>query len=286
PMELAREYWRLHRGRGRLTLPEYVQYGVYDTSIYDPDQQARFITNTLHWPITRLCCDMTWQATTEDKWLCGHILERSDIRIPQTLAVIDRSDRIYPGTHHIADADTLRDFMTTPGTLPLFGKVNRIICGFGAFLAEAADDRSIYLRGHAPMSYETFLGQFAGDTPYLLQRLETNHPWFDKFTESLATIRVCVLLGAEGVSLPFAVLKLPARGNLVDSFWKPGNLACHVDVTTGTVLKARSKERLCTTDHACHPETGNRIVGETVPMWERVVDLAKNCAPIFRPLRY
>ena len=32
PMELAREYARLHFGRGKLTLQEYVQYGVYDWS--------------------------------------------------------------------------------------------------------------------------------------------------------------------------------------------------------------------------------------------------------------
>ena len=27
-----------------------------------------------HWPITHTCCDMTWQATTEDKFLCSQML--------------------------------------------------------------------------------------------------------------------------------------------------------------------------------------------------------------------
>ena len=77
PMDLAREFFRLNRGRGKLPWLEYIQYGVYDKTRYSPEDQSRFLANTLHWPITRVCCDMTWQATTEDKWLCSHILARS-----------------------------------------------------------------------------------------------------------------------------------------------------------------------------------------------------------------
>ena len=77
PIDLTREFIRLHFGRGKLTLPEYVQYGVYDTDRHSAEDQARFITNNLHWPITHSCCDMTCQGSTEDKWLCSQILSRS-----------------------------------------------------------------------------------------------------------------------------------------------------------------------------------------------------------------
>src|SRR4051794_32580737 len=63
-MELARDYFGLHRGRGKLSFQEYVQYGVYNG--YTRDQQSRFLSQSLHWPLTQLCCDMTWQAATED----------------------------------------------------------------------------------------------------------------------------------------------------------------------------------------------------------------------------
>jgi hypothetical protein len=128
--------------------------------------------------------------------------------------------------------------------------------------------------------------QFVGATPYLLQRLETNHDFFTRYTDSLATVRVCILNGKDGVQIPFAVLKLPSRENVADSFWRQGNLACDLDVQTGTVRTARSKDRLGTTDHVTHPESGAPLLGEVVPMWDRVVELARGCAPIFQPVRY
>lgn len=157
PMSLVREFFRLHRGRGKLSLAEYVQYRVYETNYYSPEQQVRFITNMLHWPITRQCCDMTWQATTEDKWLCTHILARTGVEVPETLAVIDRTDRAYPGTRKISTAAELREFLTSPDFVPLFGKENRGICSFGAFIAEGADDFGVRLAGQRSLPYDDFI---------------------------------------------------------------------------------------------------------------------------------
>lgn len=286
PMDLLREFLRLNRGAGKLTLPEYVQYGVYDKTRYRPEDQARFITNTLHWPITHVCCDMTWQATTEDKWLCSHILARSEIAVPQTLAVIDKTERTYPGTRKISTAQQLRDFVTAQDVSPFFAKENRGICSFGAFLVLGADDKAVHLQGQGWVAYDVVMDKFVGTTPYLLQRLVRNHSFFDRFTESLATIRVCVLVTKSGVKIPFAVLKLPSRDNVADSFWRPGNLACKLDPATGQVLTMRSKNPLETVDHAAHPETGAVLLGEVLPMWGRVLDLASRCALVFHSVRY
>ncbi len=286
PMELAREYFRLSRGRGKLTLEEYVQYGVYDTTRHSSDEQSQFIANKRHWPITHICCDMTWQATTEDKWLCSHILAGSGVRIPETLAVIDKSDRSYPGTHKISTAEQFRDFATSEDGVDLFGKENRGICSFGVFLIEDADENSMKLKGHDQISYDTFMDQFVGETPYLLQRQVTNHSFFDPYADNLATVRVCILLDETGVKIPFAVLKLPSRENLADSFWRPGNLACDLDTQSGKIQGARSKDALGTTDHEVHPETGEPLLGQVVPMWDQVLDLAHRCAPIFHSVRY
>lgn len=142
------------------------------------------------------------------------------------------------------------------------------------------------LKGNGWIDYETCMNRFIGDTPYLLQRLETNHSFFERYTDSLATIRVCLLVSKDKVQIPFAVLKLPSRDNVADSFWRPGNLACNLDVRTGTITTVRSKDSFGTTDHTAHPETGEPLLGETVPMWDRVLDLAHTCAPIFHPVRY
>ena len=286
PLEMTREFIRLNRGCGRLTWPEYVQYGVYDKTRYSPEEQAKFLTNTLHWPITRVCCDMTWQATTEDKWLCAHILAQSTIRVPETLAVIDKSERAYPATHKISTAEQLRDFITSQDVLPLFGKQNRGICSFGAFVAVDADDHAMLLKGQGWLSYDACMEEFVGATPYLLQRLERNHSFFDRYTDALATVRVCVLISEDGIKIPFAILKLPSRDNVADSFWRPGNLACNLDLQSGRILTVRSKDSFGTTDHTVHPETGEPLLGEVVPMWDQLLDLAYRCAPIFQPVRY
>ena len=286
PMDLAGEFFRLSRGAGKLTLPEYVQYGVYDKTRYSPEDQARFITNTLHWPITRICCDMTWQATTEDKWLSYRILDRSGVQIPETLAVIDRTDRFYPGTRKIATAEDLRDFITSQDALPIFAKENRGICSFGAFVVVGSDRQAMHLKGTGWVDYDTCMDKFVGKTPYLLQRLETNHDFFNRYTVSLATVRVCILLTDDGIKIPFAVLKVPSAANVADSFWRPGNLACKLDLQSGKILTVRSKDSFGTTDHPAHPENGEALLGETVPMWDQVLELARTCAPIFKPVRY
>ena len=286
PLEMAREFVRLNRGCGKLTWPEYVQYGVYDKTRYSPEDQAKFITNTLHWPITRVCCDMTWQATTEDKWLSAHILAQSGIRVPETLAAIDKSERDYPATRKISTAEQLRDLVTSQDVLPLFGKEIRGICSFGAFLVVDADKDALLLKGQGWLSYDACMEQVVGTTPYLLQPFERNHGFFDRYTDSLATVRVCVLISDDGIKIPFAILKLPSRENVADSFWRPGNLACNLDLESGRILTVRSKDGFGTTDHTVHPETGEPLLGELVPMWDRVLGLAHRCAPIFQPVRY
>lgn len=286
PMTLMREFLRLRRGRGKLTFHEYVQYGVYDSERIGPDEKLRFIANDLHWPITYTCCDMTFQSVTEDKWLCSQTLSGSDICVPQTLAVVDRGPRSYPGTRKISTAAEFKDFVACPDATPFFAKENRGICSWGAMVGLEADSKGIHIKNQGRVDYETLLNERIGDTPYLLQSLKRNHSWFDRYTEALATVRICILLTDDGVWVPFAVLKLPSGNNVADNFWRSGNLACDVCPKTGAVMTARTKSALGTTDYREHPETGSALVGERVPMWDRVLTLAEKAACVFEPVRY
>ncbi len=285
PLALAYEFVKLSRGGGRLTLGEYVQFGVYKPNLSSEERQ-RFITNTLHWPITHQCCDMTWQAATEDKWLCSYILERASIPVPPTLAVIDRSDRVYPCVRKITSALELRDFALANKVEPFFGKENRGICSFGAFLVTKVEPDQLHLKGEGWIGYDRFMDSFVGSTSYLLQPCQRNHPFFHRYTENLATVRMCLLVTDRGVKVPFSVLKLPARENIADSFWRDGNLACDVDPETGRILTARTKDALGTEDHTVHPQSGSLLVGETVPDWDRLLELVYRCAKVFAPVRY
>jgi hypothetical protein len=194
PFSLIWEFRKLARGRGRLTLQEYVQYGVYDPEL-SPEDRNRFITNNLHWPITAKCCDMTWQATTEDKWLCSKILEPTDVRVPATLGVIDKTGRAYPGTRKIANASEMRDFVLARQGEPFFAKENRGMVSCGAFMVSEIEPDRLHLKGEGWLEYEELMDRFVGSTSYLLQPCEKNHSFFDKYTDNLSTVRVCILAG-------------------------------------------------------------------------------------------
>ncbi|MDE0392456.1 MAG: hypothetical protein OXI57_10345 [Rhodospirillales bacterium] len=287
PLALALESLKLARGPGRMTLPEYVQFGLDDPTLSDAERR-RFLTETLHWPIVHRCCDVTWIATTEDTWLCSRILEHSGIDMPRTLAVIDRTRRTYPGTRTIRTASELRDFLcaNVSDDTPVFGKDNRGLMGWGVFLILEADRERLHLEGEGWFTYEDFLDELVGDTAYILQPVERNHPFFERYTNRLATVRVCVIHTREGPKILFTVLKIPSMSNLSDHFWRKGNLACEVDPSTGVIRKARSKDPLGTTDYTDHPETGARLIGETLPCWDDMLDLALKCSENFVPVRY
>ena len=287
PLALVSEYLKLMRGPGRMTLREYVQFGLYDPALDDAERR-RFISDMLVWPITHQCCDMGWWAATEDSWLCARILEGSGISMPRTLAVIDRTNRSYPGTRTIGTAAELREFALAHvrNDATVFAKENRGIAGFGTFLVQDADRDRLHLRGEGWFTYEHCLDKLVGDTVYILQPAESNHPFLARYADALATVRVCLLVTSDGPRAPFALVKLPRGDNTSDHQWKKGNLACGVDPGTGVILRACTREPLGTTDYADHPDTGARIVGETLPMWDDVIGLAFACSEIFAPVRY
>lgn len=285
PISLMWEFKKLSRQKGKITFPEYVQFGLYDPEMSFEDKQ-RFISVRRHWPITKKCCDMTWQAATEDKWLCAKILQGTSVAVPESLAVIDKTGRNYPRTQKITTVDEFRKFALANRGKPFFGKENRGMVSFGAFLVLEADSDRLHLKGEGWIEYDKFMEKYVGDTSYLIQRCQENHKFFEKYTDSLATVRICILVADDGIKVPFAVLKLPARDQIADSFWRPGNLACNIDPTNGQILDARTKSHLGTQSFSKHPECDEDLVNEFLPEWDALLELVHECSLIFSPLRY
>ena len=287
PLSIAREYIRLARGRGRITLPEYVQYGVYDPSL-SGDDRSRFISEALHWPIVRHCNDITWEAATEDKWLCAQILGRAGVRAPAMLAVIDTTDRTFPGTRVVRTANELRDLFMSHcrDGASVFCKPNGGMMSLGAFIVSGADSGGLHVVGEGFMDYDVCLAEFVGGECYVAQEMLENHPFLARYSDRVATARVYMLRTEGGVRVPFAALKIAAPDQIADNYWRPGGLACDVDPRTGAIRTARTKDTFGTTAHDVHPQTGAALVGEVVPMWDRIVGLARVCSSIFAPTRY
>lgn len=283
--KIARDFWRLAKGNGKISLQEYVTWQLYDDR-FSTEDKDRFISNRLHWPITYECCDKTWDAATEDKFLADTILRTGGVPVPETVAVIDKSLRYYGNTENLSNADKLRSVLTQSGTLPLFGKALRGICSFGAFHIVAADQTHIYLKHQDRVTYDAFLNTLIGDTPYLLQRIVNNHPSIDDMCSATATVRMVSMVRRDDVFFPLAVIKIPGGENIADAFWRPGNICCNVDPTNGEILNITTSDGPDLIRNDCHPETGRKLIGEFLPDWEKLLEISTLAARLFAPVRY
>ena len=175
-IQIAREFPQMNKSDARINIGEYVRWRLYDTDRYTAEERDAFISNDLHWPMVHICCDSGWRSAAEDKVLAGTILTSGGVPVPEAVAVIDRTARLYPGLQTIASGAELRALLTGPVGPNLFGKIVDGMISFGAFRVETADDTHITCSGHAPMTYDAFMAEFVGENAYLLQKRSLRHP--------------------------------------------------------------------------------------------------------------
>ena len=282
--KVAKEFWTLHRSAKKIQMDEYISWELYDER-HSPDDISRFISNTLHWPIVSETCDRTWDALTEDKFLADQTMRMGGVPVPQTVAVIDRTQRGYGDTPKLSSADALKEYLLQ-AELPLFGKVLRGICSFGIFFIEGADETSVHLKTVGPVSYQDFFENFLGKTAYVLQRLVHNHAMLDEVCSATATVRMVTMVRDNDIFFPNAVIKLPGGGNIADAFWRPGNVCSNLDPKTGEILNVTVREGLDLKRLDAHPETGTELIGQTLPHWDELLTVATRAARLFTPVRY
>lgn len=282
--QVQREFRQMARSHSRLNMVEYVRHGLYRHDRFTDGQRAAYISNDLHWDIVSRCNNPGWSSAAEDKVLAGTILATGGVPVPPILGVIDRSPRLYPGIPKITAPEALRDVLGAhPG--PVFGKIVDGMVSFGAFRIESSDDTHLTCAGHAPMTHAAFLDDFVGANAYLLQPALDNHPEIARYAPALATVRMVNMVREDGVFCPLAVIKLPQGGNIADAFWRPGNLACEVDVATGAIRTVAERTGPEITFHADHPQVPG-LMGMTLPHWQDLIEINARAARLFAPIRY
>lgn len=283
-LRIHREFRQMAKSHGQLNMVEYVRNGLYDIERFSQEERDCFISNDLHWPITHQCCNKGWTSAAEDKVLAATLLKAGGVPVPDTVAVFDKSSRIYPGLNKIASVEALRDLLQTYSSEPLFCKIVDGMVSFGAFRIESSDATEIVCSGHPPMSHEHFLSEFVGSNAYVVQRELRNHTRIEKYAGALGTVRMVNMVTDNGVNCPIAVIKLPQGNNIADAFWRPGNLACEIDVETGCIrtVTRRGTEMEFLDDHPDTPD----LMGLELPFWSELRDINERAARIFAPIRY
>jgi hypothetical protein len=143
--------------------------------------------------------------------------------------------------------------------------------GEGAAIWNYSDGR--YQNGQQSLSFQELIDKFAADSvarPILLQPRYRNHPDLaDISGRALSTIRVITLKNGNSFHLCAAVFRT-SHDEAADNF-ALGGLAAPVDLTTGTISAAVTKDVL---KYESHPVGGGAFAGRTIPMWDEIKQLA------------
>lgn len=284
--ELTAEFEQLSAGPGRITAEEYLKFALYDSQKYTQREKQAFLSDKLHWPIVRRCCDMSWMAVTEDKWLAAQLLAFSGIPTPSIIAVLDKSLRIYPKTPTIGSLDQFRDFLKRWDGKPFFAKRLRGLASAGIFRCERYEGERLFVTGKGEVSLAELYSQHLSGHKYILQAVQKNHSFFDRICQNLATVRIGVMVYDDSVKLAFCFLKIPGAGTLEDRFHPEGNMACGLRPETGEILTIRRRTAHGATTHMLHPENGMPLIGLRLPWWEEVKKVVAVTARVFAPVRY
>jgi hypothetical protein len=283
---LLKDIYRLQRGDGRLTRQEYFLYRLFDDEAYPAEEKARFLSESMHWPMTHQCSDMSWSALTEDKWLSYDFLGKHGVPVPETVAVVDRSLRSFGSVPKVDSVSRLRKLLRNTDALPLFAKPNDGIGSYGTFIVTGGDDTHVFLERSEPVTYEALLDEIVGQQTYLLQPCLRNHSVLSNFSPYLATVRTVNLIKADNVATPFYVAKIPSPDNIADNFWRDGNVLADIDPLNGEIRRAVVRRTQGIEERIEHPGTGNRLVGLQLPFWEALKRVNRICAELFAPVRY
>ncbi|WP_142634053.1 sugar-transfer associated ATP-grasp domain-containing protein [Ruegeria faecimaris] len=284
-LQVQRSFNQMAKPPSRLNMVEYVRNGLHHEDRFTDAERAAYISNDLHWPIAHKCNHHGWNSAAEDKILASTLLETAGVPVPETVGVIDRSNRHYPGVTKINTPEALRDLVCNHLEGGLFGKIVEGMVSFGAFLIEDADQSTITCAGQPPITYEAFLDEFVGQNSYVVQPLLKNHSAIQDYASALATVRMVTLVRENDVFCPVAVIKLPQGPNIADAFWRPGNLACSINIETGVIETVARRAKMETEFLDDHPDNPG-LMGLKLPFWDELIEINDRAARTFQPIRY
>ncbi|KNG95383.1 sugar-transfer associated ATP-grasp domain-containing protein [Pseudaestuariivita atlantica] len=283
---VAMEARRYRKSKAEIRLWEYVKFGLYDHARHTEKERGEFISMMLQNKCLHAVNDVSWFGVTEDKWNSSMFLDADGVPVPDTLGMIDASGRRYHGGKGIATPEDLKALLTGGVDFPLFGKHNKGLGSVGVFIIDDATADYILLRDVGEMSYSAFFRNVIGQDAFILQRCVENCDFIRTFSRAAATVRMVNMIDGDGIYTPAAVLKLPAKGNPADNFWREGNLLANIDPETGEVLTLVGSDGPVLKSHDSHPDQGAAIIGQKLPHWDRLLEVNAHVAHLHAPLKY
>lgn len=283
------EIWALSRGVGHLTVQDYFYYRLYADELYSWDDKRRFLSERLHWPLTRKCADQRWWVTADDKLVAQTVLQQAGAPLPTVQAVYATNRRNHGPLRACTTADQLADFLAGDARYPLFAKPIGGIASLGAFSLNGFDasSRTLDLAGGKTLALDEFVQHMQQNDGYILQSRLHPHPDLQAVCgDTVSTVRVIVIIEEQRPEIIESVWKIPTGTNVADNFWRAGNMLGALDRDTGRVDRVIRGYGPKLEELDDHPDSGKPLKGLVLPHWDDVQALCLDLAMVYEKLRY
>lgn len=279
-------------GAPRLQADEFFKYGLFDPARHPPAARGAFVGVVRRTLLNRAANAAAWSAgMVNNKLHLEATLRGFGVRTTETLAVLGDPARFSHVTAFrvLTGPDELRAFLAAQSA-PVFGKplTSSLSLGTVGIDRLGADGETLHLSNGTTMPLATLWDQVQQhyfDGGYALQRKLTVHPGLVRYPgTAVGSFRVVTLATPDGVRPLYALWKIPSPASMADNFMRDPLLAA-IDLASGRIVRCQKGTGVEAAEIDTLPGTDVRVVGETVPRWGELVDLAVHVARLFPDLR-
>jgi hypothetical protein len=277
-------YLKCRYGPGELTVEEFLNFRLNRPETSDA---CRFVGHTAQHKMHKACNDASWFATTKNKLLWETILTGAGLRVPKTLAVYEKLGR-GGGVPILQNKAALADFLSQPSNIPVFCKPVTGVYSIGAFRIDAFDGKSAVINDQweKPIDEIALYFETIGKKGYLLQRPLSPHKKLLSITgNSISTLRFILRMDGGTPCLMRCVLKVPAKGEVADNFWRPQAQLCAVEIESGKITAIITNEDGNHFSTATGNMDGCLVTGFEIPDFQATIKLLTAAARHFPAIR-
>jgi hypothetical protein len=271
------EILRLRRSIGRLTAQEYYAFRLYDDSRFTRADKERFLGMAAQNRMLPRCTDRRWWALAHDKIVFHSLMSGHGFPVPRITATYHRF-RSVPAAAALHTADDVGAYLRTRCEYPFFSKPFHGMFSVGTVRVDAydpaADELVIHTGERVPVDeFVRSLDRYARHG-YLFQDVKHPHECMREICgDRIATVRIIVMVGAEGPTVFRTLWKIPTGGHVADNFWRRGNMLAAVDSDTGEVVRVVTGVGHQQVEVERHPDTGRAMAGFKIPHWQQAKEI-------------
>lgn len=277
PGSQAVDIAKLAFGYGRLTAQEYYAFRLYDDDVYAFKDKQRFIGKRAQDRILTHLVPVDWWSVAHDKLVFYGLAAGLGFKVPIPHAVYHPYRR-FGQCPLVRNREDLMQFLRSEAVYPFFGKPVNGMYSAGVTLATQYDPDTdqILLSGEERVSVESFATQldpYFKDGYLFQERLQPHEKLREICGDCLSTFRMMLIVEDEGPKILHSLWKIPVGGNIADNFWRSGNLLAVVDTDSGRVNRAIQGTGPDQIECAKHPDSGQPLIGTTLPNWAEITEL-------------